>query len=388
MPLPPLRVCYVVSHFYPNASGAERQALAQGVELAGRGHEVHVVTRFIEGKPVDDEHGGVQIHRWVKPSTRGPLFALSFVAGVIRALVKLRPKYDLIHTHQGLWEAIATGLGRDFLENAPILVQPASSGYYGEAEELARTKGFPILRRLAIRNPMFAAISEDIERQWHALGVPNDRIVRTASGVDAEHFRPDPSSVAASLPEGPKVLFTGRLHPQKNLDVLLNAWPDVVKSSPATLVLVGDGVDRKRLEEKAKRLGVANSVHFTGAVDDPAEYLRAADVFVLPSVAEGMSNSLLEGMASGLPCIASEIGGNIDLLDHGRTGWLVAPDDRPGWTEAILRVLQDAALGRFVGGEARRRIEHEFALPVVVDRYLDIYRQMLAREIPPIKPDQ
>jgi glycosyltransferase involved in cell wall biosynthesis len=376
-----------VSHFHPHASGAERQALAQGVEMAKRGHEVHVVTRFIAGMPEDDEFQGIRIHRWVKPSTKGPLFAVSFVAGVIRALMKLRPNYDLIHTHQALWEAVATGLGRDLFEKAPILVQPASSGFYGEAEELSRTKGFRVLRRLAIRNPMFAAISADIARQWHALGVPKNRIVRTASGVDAEHFRPGPSSVAASLPAGPKVLFTGRLHPQKNLDVLIDAWPDVMKSSPASLVLVGDGVDRQRLESKAKELGIADSVHFTGAQADPAEFLRAADLFVLPSVAEGMSNSLLEAMASGLPCVASEIGGNTDLLDQGRTGWLAAPEDRPGWTAAILRVLQDPALGRFVGGEARRRIEEEFAMPVVVDRYIKIYRQMIAREIPPVRPD-
>jgi glycosyltransferase involved in cell wall biosynthesis len=302
--------------------------------------------------------------------------------------VKLRPNYDVIHTHQALWEAVATGLGRELFENAPVLVQPASSGYYGEAEELARTKGFPILRRLAIRNPVFAAISEDIERQWHALGVPRNRIVRTASGVDAEHFRHGSSRVAASLPDGPKVMFTGRLHPQKNLDVLFDVWPDVVKSVPAILMLVGDGVDRQRLENKAKELGIAGSVHFTGAVDDPAEFLRAADLFVLPSVAEGMSNSLLEAMASGLPCVASEIGGNTDLLGQGRTGWLVASDDRPGWTGAILRVLQNPALGRFVGGEARRRIEVEFAMPVVVDRYVEIYRRMIAREVPPVKQDR
>lgn len=385
MPFSPLRVCYVVSHFHPNASGAERQALAQGVELVRRGHDVRVLTRFIPGMPADDVVSGVEIHRWVKPSSKGPLFGISFVASVIRGLIQLRPKYDLIHTHQGLWEAVATGLGRDLFESAPILVQPASSGYYGEAEELARTKGFPILRRLAIRNPLFAAISADIERQWRALGVPADHIIRTASGVDAEHFRPGPSTAAGSLPAGQNVMFTGRLHPQKNLDVLLDIWPAVVKSVQANLVLVGDGVDRPRLEARARELGITDRVHFTGAVADPAEYLRAAAVFVLPSVAEGMSNSLLEGMASALPCIASDIGGNTDLLNNGRTGWLVPYDDRPGWTEAILRVLQDPNLGRFVGGEARRRIEQEFALPVVVDRYLTIYRQMLAREIPPVK---
>ncbi|HMA47785.1 MAG TPA: glycosyltransferase family 4 protein, partial [Frankiaceae bacterium] len=191
---PPVRVCYVVSYFHPCASGAERQALAQGAELARRGHAVHVVTHALPGLPRDEQMQGVRVHRWVRSWRVGPLFAVSFVAGVIRALRRLRPRYDLIHTHQGLWEAVATGLGRPWLSGAPTLVQPASSGYYGEAEEMGRTRGFPLLHRAILRNTAFAAISADIERQWRALGVPAGRMVRMASGVDAEHFRPGPSA--------------------------------------------------------------------------------------------------------------------------------------------------------------------------------------------------
>src|SRR5215212_5762979 len=172
MPELPVRVCYVVSHFHPIESGAERQALAQGAELSRRGHSVHVVTHHVPGRPRDEEVRGVVVHRWVRSSKVGPLFAVSFVAGVIRALRRLRPCFDLIHTHQGLWEAVATGLGHGAFRGAPTLVQPASSGYYGEAEELARTRGFGLLRRAILRNDYFAAISADIERQWRALGVP------------------------------------------------------------------------------------------------------------------------------------------------------------------------------------------------------------------------
>jgi glycosyltransferase involved in cell wall biosynthesis len=377
-----MRVCYVLSHFHPHASGAERQALAQGVELVRRGHSARVVTRHVPGHPRDEAIEGVRVHRWVKTSAIGPFFGLSFVAGVIRALRRLRPEYDLIHTHQGLWEAISTGLGRPLLGGAPTLVQPASSGYYGEAEELARTRGFPVLRRLILRNTAFAAISADIERQWLALGVGPERMVRMASGVDADHFRPGPSGVDSALPPRPRVAFTGRLHPQKNLDLLLDAWPEVARRTGATLVLVGDGPDRDRLTERASALGVADRVHFVGAVADPADYLRAGDVFALPSVAEGMSNSLLEAMATGLPCLASAIGGNTDLIDDGRTGLLVPPGDRPAWVAALLRVLDDPGLARSLGQAARGRIEEEFALTRVVDRYVELYGRLLRGEWP------
>jgi glycosyltransferase involved in cell wall biosynthesis len=259
-------------------------------------------------------------------------------------------------------------------------VQPASSGYFGEAEELVRTRGAPLLRRLILRNTAFAAISADIERQWLALGVPPERMARTRSGVDAEHYRPGPSAVEASLPPRPRVVFTGRLHPQKNLDLLLDAWPEVARRTPAHLVLVGDGVERPRLVAKAEALGVADRVHFAGAVPDAAEYLRAADVFVLPSVAEGMSNSLLEAMASGLPSLASAIGGNEDLLGDGRAGRLVPIGDVSAWADAIVQLLGNMDHARSLGTTARKLVETTYAMPVVMDDYLRLYRRLLAGE--------
>ncbi|HEV3162392.1 MAG TPA: glycosyltransferase family 4 protein [Isosphaeraceae bacterium] len=382
MPEPPVRVCYVVSYFHPFASGAERQALAQGAELAKRGHVVHVVTHWIPAYPREDVVRGIRIHRWVNTSKAGPLFGISFVAGVIRALRRLRSEFDVVHTHQGLWEAVATGAGRGWLRGAPTLVQPASSGSYGEARELARTRGSRLLRRLILRNQAFAAISADIEREWQALGVPADRIVRMASGVDAEHFRPGPSRLDSHLPHRPRVVYTGRLHAQKNLSLLIEAWRAVVASTGAHLILVGGGLlggreARAELEAQARSLSIADHVHFTGTVADPAEYLRAADAFVLPSVAEGMSNSLLEAMATGLPCLASSIGGNTDLLTDGKTGLLVPPNDRDAWSNALTQVVRDKELARRLGAAARGRVENEFALTVVVDRYLELYRRLL-----------
>ena len=380
------RICYVLSHFHPNASGAERQALAQGIELVRRGHSVRVVTRAVAGQPRDDAIGGVLIHRWVRPISVGPLFGISFVAGVIGALRRLRPHYDLIHTHQGLWEAISTGTGQRFglLRGAPSLIQPASSGYYGEAEELARTRGFDRLRRLILRNTEFAAISADIETQWLALGVPWTRMSRTVSGVDANHFRPGPPlpAIEASLPprRGPRVLFTGRLHPQKNLAMLVEVWPAVVERTNATLILVGDGPDRARLTALVAERGLTEFVHFAGAVDDPAPYLRSADVFALPSVAEGMSNSLLEAMSTGLACLASRIGGNTDLLGGPELAGVLIDSNQPdAWAEAVVDLLTRPGLREQFGEVARRQVEATYAIEAVVDRYQKLYANLIDR---------
>jgi glycosyltransferase involved in cell wall biosynthesis len=152
----------------------------------------------------------------------------------------------------------------------------------------------------------------------------------------------------------------------------------VARRTAASLILLGEGPDRPRLEERARELAVSGQVVFVGSVADPAEHLRAADLFVLPSVAEGMSNSLLEAMATALPCVASAIGGNDDLLAEGPCGRLVPPADRAAWETALVELIEDRQQARRLGAAARRRIESEFALPVVVDRYVAIYRDLLA----------
>ncbi len=379
---PPLRIVYLLAYFHPVESGAERQALAQGAELVRLGHRVDVVTQRIAGLPDDDLVRGVRVHRWIRPSKRGPLFAISFVAGVIAALRRLRVEVglDLIHTHQALWEGVAAGLARQALgRTVPTIVQPASSGYYGEAEELLRTKGAAWLRRLVIRNDAFVAISADIERQWIDLGVAPEKMVRIASGVDGSHFAPGSvlPDFDATLPARPRVIFTGRIHPQKNLDVLVDAWPQVFQATGASLILVGQGPERGRLEARAETLGLAQQIRFLGPVDDVADALRAADLFVLPSVAEGMSNSLLEAMASALPCVASNIGGNQDLLGPSETGLLVSGNDPRDWAVALVTILNDPARCQKLGASGRRRVEEEFAIRPIVNRYLALYRELL-----------
>ena len=129
-------------------------------------------------------------------------------------------------------------------------------------------------------------------------------------------------------------------------------------------------------------MGIADRVQFVGAVDNPSEYLRAADVFVLPSVAEGMSNSLLEAMATALPCVVSGIGGNTDLIADGQTGRLVMEPRAEAWSKTLLELLENPDEANRLGAAARQRIDQEFAHGVVVDRYLELYRRMLAGDWP------
>ena len=337
--------------------------------------------------------GGCRSTAGWRRQARAASSALQFVAGVIAGLRRLRPHYDLIHTHQGLWEAVATGLGRRWLAGAPTLVQPASSGYYGEADELLRTRGAALLRRAILRNTAFAAISADIERQWRAPGGGAG-----TSGPDGERRR---CRALPSRPEPWRKYARGRGWPWSSAPsacCLHGPAPSPEESRHAPRRLArrrapdrGEldhrrtWTDRARLAARAAALGLATHIQFAGAVADPAPILRAADAFVLPSVAEGMSNSLLEAMSTALPCLASRIGGNIDLIDDGRTGLLLPADTADAWSSALIGVLEDPGFARRLGGAARERIEAEFALPVVVDRYVALYRRILAGTWPPTR---
>ena len=349
---PRLRVCYVVAYFHPFASGAERQALAQGAELARRGHSVRVVTQAVPGSglPRVDEVRGVVVHRCIDSIRRGPLFGVSFVAGVVRALRRLRGEYDLVHTHQALWEAVATGVARS-VDRRPD-ARPA-----GQLGLLRRGRGAgdgpadpPCSAGSILRNSAFAAISADIERQWRGARRParsdhqdrQRRRHRTASD-------PGPSAVESTLPPTAPRPLHGAAAPAEEpgrADRRLGRGrpPDRRPSAPAR---------RRPRPRPARGRGRGRSASAdrstsSAPVEDPAEYLRAADLFVLPSVAEGMSNSLLEAMATGLPCVASEIGGNTDLLGDDR-GRLVRPDDPGGWAEAILGLLDDPLAAASLG---------------------------------------
>ncbi|MFM7592138.1 MAG: glycosyltransferase family 4 protein, partial [Isosphaeraceae bacterium] len=378
----PLRIAFVISLFHPVESGAERQARLQAEELARRGHDVTVYTRALENLPrnqyhLSNENGGkVQIRRVIQTSSRGPLFGFSFIHKLAGSLREDRQKIDVIHSHQALWESITLGLAKDFIKT-PALIQPASSGFDGEAQEIMRTRGASVLRRFAIRSPQFACISDDIAAEWLSLGVPESKIIKVCSGVDVNQFRPADCSPMADS-KSFQAVFTGRLHDQKQVDVLIKAWPSVLKRVKARLVIAGDGPLKNELVQLRDSLSLSeNEIEFMGRVANTEELLRVSDLFVLPSRAEGMSNSLLEAMATGLPCIVSNIGGNTDLIDHEHSGFLVRSSDPELWSDALLSAYRNPEAARRWGHQARQKVVRDFSIESVVDRNLVIYRRLL-----------
>jgi glycosyltransferase involved in cell wall biosynthesis len=159
---------------------------------------------------------------------------------------------------------------------------------------------------------------------------------------------------------------------------LLEAAARVMEYVPGVrLRLVGDGPLRAALEARASALGIHDRVDFAGAIPDGVRTLADMDVFVLPSHMEGMSNSLLEAHAAGLPVVATDVGGNREVTQDGATGYIVPPRDPMALADAILRMIKDPARAQALGAAGRTRIVEEFTVQRMVGRLDRLYTNLL-----------
>jgi sugar transferase (PEP-CTERM/EpsH1 system associated) len=231
----------------------------------------------------------------------------------------------------------------------------------------------PVIHRYV---PMSQDIARWLERH---IGVERARIRQLYNGVDVEKFRPpaDPTPCSGGVV---RLGTVGRLDPVKNQASLLQACADLSTRFPGLrLTVIGDGPLRASLEAQSAALGITGLVTFTGARSDTPDLMRGFDVFVLPSINEGISNTILEAMATGLPVVAARVGGNPELVQDGLTGRLYDPADPRALEQALLPYLTDPALRLAHGKAARDRVVQNFSLDAMVNRYSALYDELLAR---------
>jgi glycosyltransferase involved in cell wall biosynthesis len=338
-----------------------------------------VITRAMPGVKRTEPIPGSVVRR-TPVAGESPLAALLYLAAAVAHLLRRRSSIDLVHAHGALSPATIALAGR--LLGLPCLVTVLGTGPPGD---LARLAGKPLggLRaRLLFRHAWFAALSADARAELLAYGVAPERILDLPNGVDAAAYRPAGPEERRALRErhdlpadGFLGAFVGRLHPVKDVDTLLGAAAEV----PAlTLLVVGDGPERGRLEREAARLGLNGRVRFMGESAEVADLLRASDAFMLSTHGEGMSNALLEGMASGLPCLASRsVGGAEQLLGGGR-GELIRDGDVHAWAAAVQRLVDEPARRESMGHAAAAHVAGELSLDAAADRLARAYRRIAA----------
>ncbi|MEQ1918813.1 MAG: glycosyltransferase family 4 protein, partial [Elusimicrobiota bacterium] len=240
----------------------------------------------------------------------------------------------------------------------------------GELAASSRTRlGRLKLRLLAMLKPRFLAVVPDLaaEAREHLGGATIEVL---PNGVDENRYKPVSAAEKKALRErlgwaGTVFLYTGRLSWEKRLPWFAKIWSEAAKDVDAMLVIVGDG--REVIPESAR-------VRVLPPVDDTAELYAAADVFVLPSVSEGLSNSLLEAMSSGLAVLASAVGGTAETVEDGKTGLLFDKDDAATATKQIKKIINDNELRARLGTGARREVERRYSIARVCERLLELYR--------------
>jgi glycosyltransferase involved in cell wall biosynthesis len=199
-----------------------------------------------------------------------------------------------------------------------------------------------------------------------------ERIHLIPNGVDTTLFRPVPRAVG----EARTALYAGRLSEEKNLGALLEAAAELASRVKLQVTFIGDGPERPRLEARARQLQV--SVTFLPFIEHArlGEQLAQADVFVLPSFTEGHPKVLLEAMSCGLPCIASAMGGNLSIVDDGRTGLLFDPAVSGALAACLLRVFASEDFAHALGRGARAEIAARYDLRVLVAREIELLRRV------------
>ena len=302
-----------------------------------------------------------------------------------RLLNQLRP--DIVHTRNiGALEATLPAA----LAGVPVRIH----GEHGrDVDDLDGTN----TRRQIVRRfyrpfvHQYIALSQDLGSYLRdRVGVPASRIAQVYNGVDSALFHPTKEhrdAVPHPNFDGPGrfvIGSVGRMQGVKDPLTLARAFVRLLQAVPGAeqrlrLVMIGDGPLRERARMLLAEAGAGEYAWLPGERNDIARIMRSFDLFVLPSLAEGISNTILEAMATGLPVLATAVGGNPELVQAGVTGTLVPRNDPESMASAMRAYAESPELCRRHGTEARRTIERRFGMEAMVDAYMTIYDELLAR---------
>ena len=314
------------------------------------------------------------------PSTEGTRFSTRTLAAILRLLRDQRPHV----VHAFLFQMNLHGTIAARLLRIPVIAGVGSKHY--QSAKWLRIMGWRLIARLSSVVTVNSCHLGDAFCRYARPPAP-DKVVVIPNGVDAQRFaHPRPRSAVRQelgIPDSAPVIGTvGRTDPVKGHRFLIEAMAGIAHHFPhARLVVVGAKVTPEfaALRRLAVIFGVDDKVVFTGAREDAPDLLAAMDLFVLPSLSEGMSNALLEAMAAGLPIVATAAGGNPEVIGEDGAGVLVKPGSPAELAEAICPLLHDPEAARAMGGRARRRVVERYGLAQVASAYCSIYDRLARR---------
>lgn len=369
--------------FRPILGGYERAAERLALSLADRGNNVCILAeRRNRAWPRKEFISRFILYRWWC-IYRPHLHILSSVIGLAAELLLIGRRYDVWHVHQyGVHAIVAIIFGKLF--GRPVVMKLTSSNEEGFSRMVAKTRMPRLMAATLRRLDAVVALTRETRAEAIEFGIPAPRVHLLGNGVDVVTFAPSDEAARLAMKEtlglgtSAVVLYVGRLSAEKNPCGLLRAWSSVDNnlSDDWKLVMVGEGPEHPAIAALITDLGLTDQVIFTGRQDDVARWMRAADIYVLPSRNEGLSNSLLEAMASGLPVVATRVSGVLELVEETGAGLVVDVGDMHGLGRSLVRLARDPELRNDMGKRARRTIESRFAIASVAAAHETLYRQL------------
>jgi glycosyltransferase involved in cell wall biosynthesis len=370
----------------PEIGGAARQCLKLSKALVQQGVDVTILTNRIAWRdPTRSKIDDVPV---VFINTGRPIFSrkglrrigiYAFVLCALCYLIRHRHEYDIIHAHSALTSGFIAVLAGRWLEKKSI-IKVMNSGFRNDVIRFRNDKSLvgaglmaDYLRncdRVIVLNPL--AWNELLK-----LGFRSEQIELIPNGVEVEGLR---AKTSYNGSDTTRLVYVGRLHQAKGIDTLLEALK-ILQSQQSMaayqLTILGKGPLEQQLRAKTDTLGLTRQINFVGEVTNVLDHLFASDIFILPSRAEGISNALLEAMALGLPCLATDVAGNRVLIKNEQNGLLVKMDDALALGGAINRLANDCLLRRKLGQAARQTVEDQYDIIAVAARYISLYRKLL-----------
>jgi glycosyltransferase involved in cell wall biosynthesis len=309
---------------------------------------------------------------------------------MVAAFLRFAPRFDVVNLHGFSRKAILLVALSRLLRKSFVLTlqtgiqdEPESVRAMGRAAYWAYTNA-----------DLYLSVSPGLSSAYLAAGLAPSRLRQVCNAVDVERFRPASAEERRALREElhlpldrSLVLFVGFFSRDKRPDLLYEAWARVEAASRSSaIVFIGatrdshqevDATLASRIKERARENGVGDRVFFVESTRAIEKYFKAADLYVLPSVREGLPLALLEAMASGLPCIATRLPGSTEeLIEHGVNGVLVDPDDADGFAGAVKTMLAETGRAARLGLAARETVLDRYSIQRTAPLWLSAYREL------------
>ena len=367
---------------YPTYGGSGIVATELGLELANRGHDVHFITY---ANPIRLDPGIPRIHYHEVEVSTYPLFQYPpYCLALASRMAEVAESYnlDLLHVHYAIPHSISAMLAKEML--APARRLPFITTLHGTDITLVGTDRsyFPITKFSIEQSDGVTSISEYLrQRTLEVFGVRNEvRVIKNF--VNCDVYKPDREKVLAKLyaPEGEKLLIhLSNFRPVKRVLDCVRILAEVLRHTPAHLMMVGDGPERGPAEHLARDLGVERHVSFLGKQNHVERILPLAHALLLPSELESFGLAALEAMACGVPPVATCVGGVPELITDGADGYLEGVGDVSAQAGRVVALLTDGELHDKVSRAARRTATERFCTDRIIPLYERYYEEVCNR---------